>query len=83
MDEIISEKEIDGIVQNVINDYGKGRNIDEINIFNKPDKNEVRAVVQDLFRIVFPGYFRDRTFKIYNPVNRCASRLTSASLGER
>ncbi|MCR5687024.1 MAG: serine O-acetyltransferase [Lachnospiraceae bacterium] len=72
MDEIISGKEIDGIVQNVINDYGKGRNIDEIDIFNKPDKNEVRAVVQDLFRIVFPGYFRDRTYKIYNPVNSFA-----------
>ena len=72
MGDIIRQEEIDGIVQTILADYEKGRNIDEDNIFNKPDKGEVRKMVDDLFRIVFPGYFRDRSFKIYNPRNSFA-----------
>ncbi len=72
MEEIINEAEIDGIVQRVLADYRQGKNIDEVNIYNKPDKPEVREIVNNLFRIVFPGYFRDRTFKIYNPRNSFA-----------
>ncbi|MCR5302390.1 MAG: serine O-acetyltransferase [Lachnospiraceae bacterium] len=72
MGDIIRQEEIDGVVQTILADYEQGRNIDEDNIFNKPDKSEVRKMVDDLFRIVFPGYFRDRSFKIYNPRNSFA-----------
>lgn len=72
MDEIIREDEIDGIVQRVLADYRQQKNIDEANIFNKPDKTEVRQIVNNLFRIVYPGYFRDRSYKIYNPRNSFA-----------
>lgn len=72
MEDIIREEEIDGIVQRVLADFRQGKNIDEVNIFNKPDKSEVREMVNNLFRIVYPGYFRDRSFKIYNPRNSFA-----------
>lgn len=72
MDDVIREEEIDGIVQRVLADFRHGKNIDEVNIYNKPDKTEVREIVCNLFRIIFPGYFRERTFKIYNPRNSFA-----------
>ncbi len=72
MEEIIREEEIDGIVQRVLADYRQGKNIDEVNIYNKPDKSEVREMINNLFRIIYPGYFRDRSFKIYNPRNSIA-----------
>lgn len=72
MEDIIREEEIDSIVQRVLADFRQGKNIDEVNIFNKPDKSEVREMVNNLFRIVYPGYFRDRSFKIYNPRNSFA-----------
>ena len=72
MEEIIREEEIDGIVQRVLADFRQGKNIDDIDILSKPDKSEVREMVNNLFRIVFPGYFRDRSFKIYNPRNSFA-----------
>ncbi len=72
MEDIIREEEIDGIVQRVLADYRLRRNIDETDIFNKPDKSEVRKMVDDLFRIIYPGYFRDRSHKIYNPRNSFA-----------
>ncbi len=72
MGKVIVEEEIDSIVRNIFKDYEGGRNIDATDIFNQPDKAEVRELVNNLFRIIFPGYFRDRTYKIYNPKNSFA-----------
>jgi len=72
MSKEIRKEEIDKIVQTIFEDYNGGKNIDEINIYNKPDKSEVQELVNNLFQIVYPGYFRDRTYKIYNPKNSFA-----------
>ncbi len=72
MNEIIREEEIDLIVKDIFNDFEGGKNIDEINLYNKPDKSEVHELIRNLFRIVYPGYFRDRSYKIYNPRNSYA-----------
>ena len=67
MQKIIKEEEIDRIVQEIFKDYEGGKNIDTVDIYNVPDKMEVQELVDDLFKIIFPGYFRDRFYKIYNP----------------
>ena len=72
MNSVVREEEIDEIVNRVLSDFESGKNIDIINIYNKPDKAEVRELIRNLFRIIFPGYFRERTFKIYNPKNSFA-----------
>lgn len=72
MNEIIREEEVDLIVKNIFDDFEGGKNIDEINIYNKPDKAEVHELIKNLFRIIYPGYFRDRSYKIYNPKNSFA-----------
>ena len=70
-------EEISKRVENVLKDYEQGRDIDVINIYNKPDKEEVRELVRQLFRIVFPGYFKNKAFKIYNPKNSMAQVIGS------
>lgn len=73
MSTVVNEhEEIDLIVKNILADFDGKKNIDAVDIFNKPDKNEVRDLVKNLFRIVYPGYFRDKSFKIYNPENSYA-----------
>lgn len=72
MEEILIAKEIDEIVKSVFGDYERGRTIDTIHLYNKPDKNEVKELTQELLQIVFPGYFRNRAFKVYNPKNSFA-----------
>lgn len=67
MKKIINEEEIEKIVQDIFKDYEGGKNIDSVDIYNVPDKQEVQDLVDDLFKIIFPGYFRDRVYKIYNP----------------
>ena len=68
----IREEEIEKIISGIFSDYEGGKNIDKIDLFNQPDKTEVQELVQNLFRIIFPGYFRDRSYKIYNPKNSFA-----------
>ncbi|MCR4788069.1 MAG: serine O-acetyltransferase [Lachnospiraceae bacterium] len=43
-----------------------------MDLFSKPDKEEVQELVTSLFRIIYPGFFRDRSYKIYNPMNSFA-----------
>ena len=72
MSDRIREEEIDGIVKLILADLNGEKNIDAENIENKPDKTEVRKIVNHLSRLVFPGFFRDRTFKLYNLKNSIA-----------
>lgn len=69
MKDFVIEEEVENIVGFILEDYKNEKDIDRINIFNKPDKAEVIDIVNKLLQIVFPGYFRDKSFKIYNPEN--------------
>lgn len=62
----IIEHEISQITKSILDDYGAGRNIDKMDLFNQPSKEEIIAIVEDLLKIVYPGYYRDRSYKIYN-----------------
>ena len=62
----IIESEINQIVKDILDDYGTGRNIDKMDLFNQPSKEEIIAIVEDLLKIVYPGYYRDRSYKVYN-----------------
>ena len=67
--------EIGDLVKRVLADYNGGKNIDATDIFNKPDRNEVIDIVNNLFFIMYPGYFKDITYKFYNPENGIALML--------
>ncbi|MBQ2099626.1 MAG: serine acetyltransferase [Lachnospiraceae bacterium] len=72
MNEIIKGEEIDRIVNSIFSDFEGGKTIDEIDLYNKPNKTEVHELIQDLFGIIYPGYFRDRSYKTYNPKHHLA-----------
>lgn len=78
MSNIIKEEEIDRIVNTIIADFDGEKNIDAKNIFNKPDKAEVIELVDNLIRVIYPGYFRDKSYKIYNPKNSFAVNIEDA-----
>lgn len=62
----IIEQEINQIAKDILDDYGNGRNIDKMDLFNQPSKEEIIDIVDDLLKVVFPGYYRDRSYKVYN-----------------
>lgn len=64
------ESEIQDIVGDILEDYRKERPVDKIDIFNQPDKREIIEIVTGLLQIVYPGYYRDKDYKIYNINNK-------------
>jgi len=60
------EQEIETIVDTILEDYLHGRDIDRIDLFKQPDKDIIIDMIGKLRRIIFPGYFTEKTYRIYN-----------------
>ncbi|MBP3198135.1 MAG: serine acetyltransferase, partial [Butyrivibrio sp.] len=64
--------EISGIVDLILSDYTNGRDIDQMDVYNQPDRDVVKDIVIKLLRIIYPGYSRDKIYRSYNDNNRIA-----------
>ena len=60
------EEQIEGIVDNILEDYLHNRDIDKLDPFQHPDKEIIIDMIGKLLRIVYPSYSRDRSFRIYH-----------------
>ena len=60
------EKEIKDIVRSILEDYESDRAIDKIDLFHQPDKEVVIDIVHKLIQIIFPGYYRDKSYRFYH-----------------
>ena len=60
------EKRIEAVVDTILEDYSGNRDIDRLDRSQQPDKDAIIDLIEKLRRIVFPGYFREKTYQIYN-----------------
>ncbi|MBR6595633.1 MAG: serine acetyltransferase [Oscillospiraceae bacterium] len=60
------ETQIESIVDSILTDYTNGRDIDKVDLKRHPEKEVVIDMITKLLRIVFPGYFRENTYRMYN-----------------
>ena len=60
------EQQIEQVVDTILADYGQERDIDRMEYFRQPDKDKLIDIIEKLRRIVFPGYFREKTYRTYN-----------------
>lgn len=60
------EQSIESVVDGILADYGNGRTIDRMDLFQQPEKEVLIDMIGKLIRIVYPGYSRDRAYRIYN-----------------
>ncbi len=60
------EQEIGEITREILKDYQSDRAIDNLDIFNQPNKDVIIDMTKKLQRICYPGYFRDHVYKVYN-----------------
>ena len=60
------EQQADRIVDTILEDYRNGRSIDRMDPFAHPDKAVVIDMIGKLMRIVYPGFSRDKNYRIYN-----------------
>ena len=69
------ERRIESVVETILQDYGQGRDIDKMELFRQPDKEVIIDLIEKLRRIVFPGYFRDKTYRMYNAKNNLSTLI--------
>lgn len=66
------ETEIKDIVGSILEDYQNEKVIDRVDIFDQPDTDIIVDMIDKLLMIVFPGFFREKSYRFYN----LNSRLT-------
>ena len=69
------EARIQALTDRILADYGNERVIDRLEMFTQPDRLVIEALIEKLFRLVFPGYYRDYTYRIYNPKNNLSALI--------
>ncbi|MBR2603269.1 MAG: serine acetyltransferase [Clostridia bacterium] len=58
---------IQGLTELIISDYGRERVIDRLEMFTQPDRQVIEELIGKLLRLVYPGFFRDYSYRIINP----------------
>ena len=64
------QQRLGGVVEQILDDYGKGRSVDKLELFSQPDKEQIIDIIRKLLIIVFPGYYRDKVYRSYSDRNR-------------
>ena len=60
------EEKIEQVVDSILQDYRTDRDIDRIESCSTPDRDAMIDIIKKLRRIIFPGYFKDKTYRMYN-----------------
>ncbi len=64
------------ISSRIVNDYCCNRAVDNMDcLFHQPDREIIFECLRNLLRILFPGYYRNTNYKIYNVDNIVATIL--------
>lgn len=75
----IVDEEVKAITQYILEDYGNGRAIDKMDdLFNQLDKEMIIQIIQKLLKIIYPGYYRDKSYKIYDVNNHLSLLIEDA-----
>ncbi len=73
--EQIDQRKVDLIVQNILNDYEDDKYINRTNLYNRPDRQAVKEITDKLLKIIFPGFFSDKVYKIYSLKNNMSAAI--------
>ncbi|ETP73437.1 serine acetyltransferase [Lachnospiraceae bacterium JC7] len=69
------ENRIDEVVNMILSDYEDDRTINHIDICNQPDKKAIVDVVEKLLKILYPGYYSDKVYRIYTLKNNMSATI--------
>lgn len=69
------ESRVQSLTERILADYENGRVIDRLEMFTQPDRQVIHELIGKLLRLVFPGYYRDYSYRIYNPKNSLSALI--------
>ena len=61
------EVRVRSLAERILGDYDHGRVIDRLEMFSQPDRQAIHELIAKLMRLVYPGYYRDYAYRMYNP----------------
>ncbi len=62
MDNTIKDN-ISKLVSVILTDYEDDRNINHVENFSQPDTDSVKDIIASLMKIIYPGFYREKTYK--------------------
>ncbi|MGN0585619.1 MAG: serine O-acetyltransferase EpsC [Ruminococcus sp.] len=69
------ENEINGIVSDLLNDYSQEKGIDKVSSFDHPDKAVIIEIIEKLQKIIYPGCFKNNSYRYYTVRNNVTMLL--------
>ncbi|MDE7299509.1 MAG: serine acetyltransferase [Lachnospiraceae bacterium] len=69
------EREINRLVDNILDDYERSAPADQGNTVNRLDKSAIIEIVHKLQQIIFPGYFKNNKYRVYTAKNNLSMLL--------
>lgn len=70
-----ADMRVENIVNAILKDYEGEREINKIDLRNQPDKKAIIDIVDKLMKILYPGYYRDKVYKLYSLKNNMAATI--------
>ncbi|MBQ3785794.1 MAG: serine acetyltransferase [Lachnospiraceae bacterium] len=70
---------ISDIVSVILNDYEDDRNINHVENFSQPDTEVIKDIISSLMKIIYPGFYREKTYKYYNQSSRITVLIEDVS----
>jgi serine O-acetyltransferase len=64
------EADLKDVIKDILEDYKGERAIDKVELFDQPDTQVVVDMIGKLLTIVYPGYYREKSYRFYNMDSR-------------
>ncbi|MBQ3393108.1 MAG: serine acetyltransferase [Lachnospiraceae bacterium] len=65
-DNTLTNQRVRKLTDVILSDYELGRDVDQIDVFSRPDSAVVTDITLKLLNILYPGYYRERNYRSYN-----------------
>lgn len=69
------EKDVNRLVETIMQDYEQGRDIDVVEDFVHPNQDDIINIIVQIQNIIFPGYYKNKNYRIYTIRNNLSMQL--------
>ena len=69
------EKDVNRLVETIMEDYEHGRDIDVVENFVQPNKDDIVKIIAQIQNMIFPGYYKSKNYRIYTVRNNLSMQL--------
>ena len=66
---------INNLVDLLMIDFNGGKTIDEVKLHEHPEKDAIVDILEKLRKIVYPGYYRNKSYRVYTVINNISMLL--------